>query len=743
MAAAVARFDALPDEAPEALRVIALALPVDARLLAACVCRSWRAFLADTSLWQVLDLTPAGGVVAERVTENLVRCAVARAAGRLRVISLNCVPRLDVDELLLSVIESDGAELQQVNTDAWLIVEELEAVFAAAPRLQALTAGVTDPCSAVLPVLRNDPPYGPLRVRRLFVFTEGDEDDDVLALAAALAAHESLDGLGVNGCAPLGLNALLGAAVTRKVSWLSLEECGLDDESVRALVRLLQLGSLTKLEVDSDFPDAEDASVLELCAALRACRTLTHLTLRLNPDDGATRRVVTELLDAAAGLPALSELNLKGSGNCAATSGSLAALLRANLPSLHALRVEHCRLGDESLAPLLDGLAANTHLRELDCWAGNDLSEAFMRDRLVPALAAMDARQVLDLTPAGGVAPEDLTEDIVREAVARAAGQLRVLSLDNAPRLGDVNQLLVELVESNGANLRQLNTDACLNVAQLRAVFAAAQRLQALNACVSGRCAELLPVLRNFAPFKPVRVSGLHVKLGSGEAVPDVVALAVAVVHHESLSGLHLEDAASARGLNALVVAAAMRVFSWLQVTNCALDVDSIPALARLLRVNSLTTLAVSCTGFPHAQEATVPVLCAALRACPALTHLKLRLNPLHGANRHTVTQLLDAAAALPALTELDLSWSDVQDKSVAGHAFGVLLGTNLPSLRTLRAQGCHLGDEGMVPLLVGLALNTHLRELDCRGNDVSEVFECDRLEPALAALAARAELDA
>jgi hypothetical protein len=33
------------------LRVFMLALPVDARARAACVCRSWRAFLADPSLW--------------------------------------------------------------------------------------------------------------------------------------------------------------------------------------------------------------------------------------------------------------------------------------------------------------------------------------------------------------------------------------------------------------------------------------------------------------------------------------------------------------------------------------------------------------------------------------------------------------------------------------------------------------------------------------------------------------------
>jgi hypothetical protein len=78
---AVVRFDTLPEPV---LRVIMLALPVDERARAACVCRSWRAFLADPSLWQVLDLTPAGGLAAARVTENLVRGAVARAGGQLR-----------------------------------------------------------------------------------------------------------------------------------------------------------------------------------------------------------------------------------------------------------------------------------------------------------------------------------------------------------------------------------------------------------------------------------------------------------------------------------------------------------------------------------------------------------------------------------------------------------------------------------------------------------------------------------
>ena len=63
----VVRFDTLPEPV---LRILFLALPVDERARAACVCRSWRAFLADPSLWQVLDLRPSGGVAAERVTET-------------------------------------------------------------------------------------------------------------------------------------------------------------------------------------------------------------------------------------------------------------------------------------------------------------------------------------------------------------------------------------------------------------------------------------------------------------------------------------------------------------------------------------------------------------------------------------------------------------------------------------------------------------------------------------------------
>ena len=387
---AVMRFDALPEPV---MRVLFLALPVDERARAACVCRSWRAFLADVSLWQVLDLTPAGGVAAERVTENLVRCAVRRAAGQLRELSTRALSIA----LLVAVFRSDGAELQQVSTDRWLPIQELEAVLAAAPRLQLLSTGVSGASTDLLPVLRNDPPYGPLRVSVLETFDFDRPPAAVLvALAAAIAAHESLDGLQlVEGHFARGLNALVDAAAQRRVSFLSIGfGCTLDAESVHALARVLQRGSLTKLQVYCpDFPPAQEESWPVLCAALRACPTLTQLNLRLEPLDEISRHDFTELVDAAAALPALSPLDLWRTDleDPEDAGHALGRLLRANLPSLRTLNVYACGLGDEGLAPLLDGLTANTHLRELDC-RNNDLSEEFKQDRLDPALAELAAR---------------------------------------------------------------------------------------------------------------------------------------------------------------------------------------------------------------------------------------------------------------------------------------------------------------------------------------------------------------
>jgi hypothetical protein len=396
-AVAVSSFDALPEPV---WRVIMLALPVDARARAACVCRAWRAFMADPALWNVLDLTAAGGVAAERMTENLVRGAVARAAGQLREFSLNWVPNLNVRELLVALVVSDGAALQLVSSNAWMTVADVAALLAAAPGLRVLNAErVKSSCTELLPVMRNDPPYGPLRVSKLEVtFGQVDTAADVLALAAAVPAHGSLKALNlVTVNSSRGLNALVDAAAERRVSRFKMLGCVSDAETLPALARLMQRSSLTKLEIHCDFFPNEQDVVPVLCAALRSCRMLTVLQLLLVPPGGARRRDVTELLDAIASLSALSLLSLTGSRvhDAAAFGRALGALLRVNQPSLRLLHVNFCGLGDEGLAPLLDGLATNTHLRKLNCEI-NLMSEAFRRDRLAPALAALAARAERD-----------------------------------------------------------------------------------------------------------------------------------------------------------------------------------------------------------------------------------------------------------------------------------------------------------------------------------------------------------
>ncbi len=73
---------------------------------------------------------------------------------------------------------------------------------------------------------------------------------------------------------------------------------------------------------------------------------------------------------------------------------ALGALLAANAPALTVLHVGYCILTDAGMAPLLEALPRNTHLRELNI-AGNYISEAFARDVLLPAVRANASLRVL------------------------------------------------------------------------------------------------------------------------------------------------------------------------------------------------------------------------------------------------------------------------------------------------------------------------------------------------------------
>ncbi len=54
-----------------------------------------------------------------------------------------------------------------------------------------------------------------------------------------------------------------------------------------------------------------------------------------------------------------------------------------------------CNLDDAGLGPLFDALPTNTHLRKLDC-SENAMSDAFVRERLLPAVRANSSLRELN-----------------------------------------------------------------------------------------------------------------------------------------------------------------------------------------------------------------------------------------------------------------------------------------------------------------------------------------------------------
>ena len=408
LAAARSPFDALP---PVLLRSIMLALPVRARTICAAVCRCWRDFLSDPSLWQVLVLTcyDAEGVVCWHFPD-LVRGAAARAAGQLRVFSFGNSQRSCTRELLNEIAEANAATLREVNVDDATLtcprprhsfngVQSLRAFLAVVPHLQVLCCGSIHGSTAELaPVLRGDAPFGPVRVKCAKLYLDHTTREDALAAAAAASAHVWMtemyvDSLPLNDAAVT--EAVLNAACERRVTALTADVQGDFQADSPALARLLQCGSLEKLTMSTSGPVPAGArTVAVLATALQGCRSL-YSFISLRKVNATVQEPFDALLNALAALPLLEVLTLSIAwldAQKAAAGHALGALLAANPPSLRILSISLCNLGDDGLGPLLDGLASNTHLRTLYC-DDNDPSDAFEHERLRPALRELAARE--------------------------------------------------------------------------------------------------------------------------------------------------------------------------------------------------------------------------------------------------------------------------------------------------------------------------------------------------------------
>ncbi len=311
----------------------------------------------------------------------------------------------------------------------------MKRVLDAAPQLQVFRGNVSAPVRDAAHMLRNEAPFGPLRVRCLVVIAEteaGEEEEeeervddaDLLSLGAAIRQHASLVERvwlrDVPLAMPAVLDAFIDAALERRISELMMLCCSLSPASVPALARLLGSAALTELRIDNggmQLLDAPTAFAL-LAGALQVNTTLRMLQLErmeLWRDARASMAVVRALTAH----PSLQDLSLCDNQpvnvDAATTAGAaLGALVAANAPALRELHITYSSLGDAGLAPLLDALASNTHLRALHC-DDNAMSEAFARDTFLPAIRANGSLRELVASEwwggvEDGVAPEEVLQ---------------------------------------------------------------------------------------------------------------------------------------------------------------------------------------------------------------------------------------------------------------------------------------------------------------------------------------------
>jgi hypothetical protein len=241
---------------PPPLRIVILAcLPVDERARAAAVCRAWRAALADPApvgapgrhLRKGLDFFQRG-----HVTDAFLSGAAARAGGQLQslTVPLECLPR-DNDpaphnRALLRVLAANAGTLPELRTSTSLELPLLTTLLGAAPHLHALHAPIFGTAADLQRMLSGEPPlgpHGPLRATFVSVYGRAAREEEVVALAAALASHRWVQQLSVF-LLPLRTRATLDALVDACVrhsalASMELTRCPFSVESAPGLARLL------------------------------------------------------------------------------------------------------------------------------------------------------------------------------------------------------------------------------------------------------------------------------------------------------------------------------------------------------------------------------------------------------------------------------------------------------------------------------------------------------------------------
>jgi hypothetical protein len=385
-----------------AVRILA-SLPLSALLCCAAVSRGWHATLADANIWTRLALLPEDRVLRRvRFDDAKLLGAAARAQGRLEALDVSYFQPHPSEATLRAVVAANAATLRELRMCSGCTGSAtVEALLQAVPGLREMRANVgCDSVADALRMLRNEPPFGPLRIEVLNVKFDAASRtlDATRELAAAAATHASLRTLSLESAPlgnPLALHAVADALLAHgALRCLELEKCNIGPPCAPALARIAGSGSplrtLTVKQSEPPLLDAHAAAVLG--GALRGNHTLRALAftgMALWAEHGGSLAACL-LLNALVVHPSLMNLSFDMNWQCddtALVGAALSALIAANAPALRRLDVMGSGLDDAGLGPLFDALASNTHLCTLDV-SYNEMSEALVRDRLLPALRA-------------------------------------------------------------------------------------------------------------------------------------------------------------------------------------------------------------------------------------------------------------------------------------------------------------------------------------------------------------------
>jgi hypothetical protein len=243
----------------------------------------------------------------------------------------------------------------------------------------------------------------------------------VLALAAGVVAHPTpLTSLGLEDAQfdnVAVLDAVVAAVLARRVRCAWFDQTGLTPACAPAVARLLGGDALQELGWacgENDHLLDEPAAAL-LGAALLANTTLTTLTLdNVISHDAAAAVVLLRSLKAHPSLRTLGITNTRFADDGHVTFAALGELVAANAPALTELDVCECNLGDEGLGLLVDALAANTHLRVLNC-SENGMSSAFAHDRLPTAVRANNGLRQLTTAMSDNMVSDRMAFDALSE----------------------------------------------------------------------------------------------------------------------------------------------------------------------------------------------------------------------------------------------------------------------------------------------------------------------------------------